>query len=328
MPHSGSFIDDLSSEGRVIITSCDTREVSFKGPLPPSETLRNGDFFVAELFRHSLKGLSLKSSYENAALASMSFSENGNGNGLDGDDSGNGVFSDKAGYHPLLDDNGDGDGSNGQLSATIGNDGAIAANMALCVGVENSGTNGFTNVLAFTALAPDAADPLLFAEVSDSESVGKIWNEIKNPLFTIKISEDDTEQIVMDLPSFAGTFTASGNRFEWPEIVEDGFSGFGQGGKYQVLYFAKDNLIGDNVVYNDEVSQTNIVRNDNVQNTPPPVPLFGPIGGSVVAGAVIVENSSLSDNVEDSPHGFVLKNGVTAQAEGDDSSGITYTVEK
>ncbi len=322
-PHSGSFIDDLSNAGRVIITSCDAREVSSKGPLAPTQTVRGGDFFVAELFRQALKGLSLKSSYESAALASMGFAENSNGNGLNGVDAGNGIFDDNAAFHPLLDDNGDGLGSNGQLSATVGNDGAVAANLALCVGVEGTGSANLniTGVLPFTTLAPDDDDPLLFAGVSDVALTSKIWNEIKTPDFDIVTKEGDTEQFTLDLPSFAGTISASANRFEWPVINDDGFGGFGKGGQYQVLYFTENKETGDNSAFDDNTSQTRIVRNDNASNTPPPAPGLSNISSGVVASALIVENSGGGN---DAP-ALGLNKIVKAKAD-EDESDVTFTV--
>lgn len=267
-PHSGSFIGELSGSNRIIITSSDTREVSFKGPLAPRENIPDGDFFVSEFFKHAARGASLKNSYENATLAAMTFARNKDGNGLNGADSGNGSFNDDAAFHPLLDDNGDGRGSNGQLSATSGKDGALAANLSLCIN-PNEDSVEITNVVPLITLAPDEPDPLLKAKVTDPEQIDKIWNLIKMPDFRLGFDKASTEQAKLDIPPFPGTFNPAEGQFEWPDLNERGFSGFIEGGEYQVMYFIRDKSSGDNALFDPKTSQTIIVRNSDPSNRPP-----------------------------------------------------------
>lgn len=330
-PHSGSFIDNLSSEGTIVITSCDSREVSFKGPLAPGESIRNGDFFLSEFFKQATKGLSLKNSYEKAAVAAMTFTRNINGNGLNGNDAGNGKYSDTAAFHPLLDDNNDGVGSNGQLSASKGKDGAVAASLILCADAPGKDSLEVVKILPFATIEPGEGDSViekeLEAQVSDNERVDKVWIEIESPDFNINLDENSTEQLIMGLPAFLGTFDPDPDEldYEWEDLQALGFEGFIQGGKYKIFYFARDNQTEERSLFQEKNTLSTIVKNIDNINTKPPVPSFGPIGGSIVAGAVIVENNNSSSGA---PRTTLQKTekGVKVLAEGDEEQAVTYTV--
>ncbi|MGR3219343.1 MAG: carboxypeptidase regulatory-like domain-containing protein [Candidatus Anammoxibacter sp.] len=259
-PHSGSFIDELSGDNRIVITSSDTREVPFKGLTLPDRNIANGDFFVSEFFKHASTGLSIKNSYENAAQAAKTLSRNRNGNGLNGADAGNGSFEDDAAFHPLLDDNGDNIGTNGQLSAITGKDGALAANIVLCVDVDNSSNVEITEVTSFLTLEPDDPDPLLTATVSNITSVGEVGIAIKDPGFELIIDEESTEQIELDLRLRQGTFDTLTEEFNWQ------FSGLDLSGKFQIFYIAEDIVTADISIFD---KTTTIIRNNDPSITPP-----------------------------------------------------------
>ncbi len=329
-PHSGSFIDNLSETGTVIITSCDSRETSVKGPLAPNDSVRNGDFFLSEFFKQTTKGLSLKNSYEKAAIASMTFSNNVNANGLNGEDAGNGQYSDNAAFHPLLDDNGDKVGTNGQLSALVGNDGAEAAKLVLCANNSDPDSVEIVKILPFVTIEPGESNLLFEKElevvVSDNSRVGKIWIEVESPGFQLNIDENSTEQITIDLPSFPGEFDPAPDEldYEWSNLDELGFEGFVQGGKYRVFYFVEDNQTFERALFAENNSLSTIIRNNDPENTVPPTPAFGPIGGGIVAGAVIVEENNNNNGNRSNP---LTANRVTITADEDAlPNDVTYTV--
>jgi hypothetical protein len=67
--HSGSFIDDLSGDNRIIITSASANESSYKGPKEMNEQgniLRDGEYFVTEFFKKIAFGKSSKEAFEEA----------------------------------------------------------------------------------------------------------------------------------------------------------------------------------------------------------------------------------------------------------------------
>ncbi len=114
--HSESFIDNLSGPGRVIVASSRNNEISVQGPQAPPGTA--GNFFLEALFDQwsrinpwagdeddPYQRLDLNAAFEIAVRQTEEYTENGS------------RFEyfphfDTAGQHPLLDDNGDSQGSN------------------------------------------------------------------------------------------------------------------------------------------------------------------------------------------------------------------------
>ena len=201
---SGSFINALSKSGskRVIIASSDTEEVAYKGPLPPDETIRHADYFVWEFFKYAAGGLSLKKCYEKAADKISVFTENENGNGLNGASAGNGQYFDDSAQHPLLDDNGDGVGTYGILSSLSSKDGEISADMVLGIGTTTTALE-LTEVTDVITLETDDDTPTLYAKVNDTTMVDEAWTEIMSPNFSLKNDKKATEQQVINLPRFS-----------------------------------------------------------------------------------------------------------------------------
>ena len=103
--YAGSFIDELSGTRRVIIASADADELSFRGPVG-DKGVHDGEFFVTQLFTALPSGKPIKWLFEKATQATEKYS----GSGKPG--SNGPPYFDKARQHPLLDDNGDGVGSN------------------------------------------------------------------------------------------------------------------------------------------------------------------------------------------------------------------------
>jgi hypothetical protein len=106
--HSGSFIDELSKSGRVIITSCRETETSSVSVAPYNE------YFQEAFWPRIEMGLSLLDAFNPASQYTVT----------------------SAGYHPLLDDNGDGVGHGWDTPAGSGflphdGDGSLAANVYL-----------------------------------------------------------------------------------------------------------------------------------------------------------------------------------------------------
>ncbi len=109
--YSGSFIPKLSGSlagdpiHRVIITSAAADEVSYKGP-EDQDGIRHGEYFVTEFFDWIAKGKTVKYSFEIATASTEKFTARGVGLST------NAPYYDASRQHPLLEDNGDGNGSN------------------------------------------------------------------------------------------------------------------------------------------------------------------------------------------------------------------------
>lgn len=240
--HSGSFIDklalkDTSGMKRVIVVSCDTEEVAYKGPLPPYETLRHGDYFLYEFMKYAGAGKTIKKSYELAAERIAAYTENENGNGLNGSSAGSGQYFDDAAQHPLLEDSGDGIGTYGVLSSSGSSDGTVASNLIVGFGTSSTLLE-LTEVSGAVTLTEDSVAEL-FAKVNNTEGVSA-WVEIVSPNHRLEYNKDTTEQQAIDLPGFSyNDFSGTDKRYRWNDFSSGIFNNFSESGKYRVLYFAR-----------------------------------------------------------------------------------------
>lgn len=240
--YSGSFLPWLSHDGRmrVIITSADANEQSFKGPME-EDGVRDGEFFITQLFAALEGGVNLKRSFEIATEATEAYTSNESGNG--------GVsslpYADTAAQHPLLDDNGDGKGTNDALSAYPGNDGAVSAKMILGYDYTADPSAELLSVSPGTHLGPMDGDPVLEAAVSDSTRTGEIWVAIKPPEFDLGLLQSgDSEQREIAVPQLPFDSQPTAGIFRWYDFNKEGFSGFTAAGRYEVFYFLKDSETG------------------------------------------------------------------------------------
>jgi hypothetical protein len=177
---SGSFIDALSTpdSNRIIISSSGPDEFSYKGALEP-DNIREGEFFVAEFFKSIAAGRSIKHSFSEAVIQTEIFTANA-------DLSANSTeYFDNARQHPLLDDNGDGIGTNDIYEST--GDGRKARDIT--IGVSPMSTNEYGDV-AITQVAPtkflaytETSTDQIWAKVVESSKFLILWYEVKPPDF-------------------------------------------------------------------------------------------------------------------------------------------------
>jgi Bacterial Ig domain/FG-GAP-like repeat len=97
--YSGGFLNRLSKDGRIIVTSSDSYGKSYMGPSPPAG-VRESDFFISALFNQWSRNQDLRSAFEIATHQTEEYTDSGN------------LFAvypyfDTAVQHPLLNDNGD-----------------------------------------------------------------------------------------------------------------------------------------------------------------------------------------------------------------------------
>ena len=284
---SGSFINALSKSGskRVIIASSDTEEVAYKGPLPPDETIRHADYFVWEFFKYGAGGLSLKKCYEKAADKISVFTENENGNGLNGASAGNGQYFDDSAQHPLLDDNGDGVGTYGILSSLSSKDGEISADMVLGIGTTTTALE-LTEVTDVITLETDDDTPTLYAKVNDTTMVDEAWTEIVSPNFSLKNDKKTTEQQVISLPRFSyNDFDTTENKYIWNDFKGNkDFNDFNKTGEYEIFYFARDNFGGI-----APFMESDVLRNKASVDPPDAFSYISPYNGQETAVGLILD---------------------------------------
>ena len=176
---SGSFIEPLSGDGRIIVTSAAGDEVSYKGP-QESDGIRSGEFFLEEFFNQLGRGYNLKDAFQEATKTTEDFTPR-DGNSANT----NNQYFDDSVQHPQLDDNGDGVGTN---EITDGNsDGEEAAKIIFGTGATyiNSDIDNPAEIVANTEtkhLADTESSADLWVSVNDPDKVFEFpWFEVRPP---------------------------------------------------------------------------------------------------------------------------------------------------
>ena len=258
--YSGSFITgDLSGPGRILITSSASSEVSYKGALEEDD-IRVGEFFLEEFF-HSLEdGSTLRNAFTEATEKTEIFTRS-EASSINNTDI---RYLDSAVQHPLLDDNGDGVGSNILSNNT---DGDIAAELKLGIDVDVI-TNSALQVDIIGVSDPiyldsDQTSATVKAQVNFNWRTQVVWVEVRQPQWKLEQpSEIVTLQSDNILPrhflrssdellAVAAQFEKNLNVFQLPGI-------------YEIYFFAQDNETG-------KVSslKRSLVYKDRLGNDPP-----------------------------------------------------------
>jgi len=244
--YSGTFITDLSQPptatngGRVVITSAATDEVSYKGP-NEGNNARSGEFFLEEFFTQLERGYTFRQAFVDATTATRLFTQKGGNSG-----NSNAPYFDGAVQHPMLDDNGDGIGSNALYDGT-GQDGDSVRNMILGAGA-NYSTNSAENPVDITAvtetvfLTSTQTGKLLWATVNDDTQVDSaVWMEIRTPSSVLTPAASTVQA---DLDTRRIPLAHVNDRWEQDPsdvaLAIDLRTPFTSSGKYEILYFVRD----------------------------------------------------------------------------------------
>lgn len=232
---AGSFLDNMQGSNRINIASAASGESSYKGPLD-TDNIRDGEYFVSEFIKSISLGETVKQSFEEAVVLTETYTDSGTG------DFTNGPFFDGSRQHPLLDDNGDGIGSN-QLSGQENDDGAASEDLIIGVSSVTGNDPGdvrITDVTNSVFLGTDEnTASVLWAVVDDNTRLRSIWVEVKPPGYN-PTDPLGSEQVELDLVRTFGAYNSSTSRYEWANLGQ-----FNTEGAYQILYFAKDDLTGN-----------------------------------------------------------------------------------
>ncbi|MCP4697793.1 MAG: hypothetical protein GY862_13215, partial [Gammaproteobacteria bacterium] len=252
--YSGSFIPALSAPGRTIVTSATAWEVSYKG-LKEKDGIRSGEFFIDELFLHWGRGRSLRTAFEKAVFETEFFTRSGHPYANKAN-----PFLDDAVQHPLLDDNGDGTGSN---VLVIEGDGQEAESLFLGAGLDYVANPGgpadIKRITPTLHLSEDDTAGMLFLEAINPLRVDPAIVEIRTPskILTAHYGLEHNEQIDIDLDS-QFLFKTGTDRYELM------YAGFQESGKYDIFYKVSDTETG-----NLSPIRHSVVYKNRKNNSPP-----------------------------------------------------------
>ncbi len=223
--HSGSFVKSLSGENRIIITSSDTDEDSFKGPVD-RDNVREGEFFVSEFFKQVALGMNIRSCFEEAVIQTELYT-------YSVDKWPSFPFNDHALQHPLLDDDSDGFGSN--ILSDLSGDGILSENIFIGAGKNLTNDSSRISIIhvsktQFIEYDMDQLDTLQACE-DNPDLFSSSWIQIKPPTFQ-PYSENHEEQLELNFENIPGSI--HNNCATWENLT------FEHPGLYQIFYFAKD----------------------------------------------------------------------------------------
>jgi hypothetical protein len=276
--YSGYFIPALSQPNskRVVVTSASASEESYKGPKEP-DGIRSGEYFLEALFDFLGKGYSLTTAFELATQRTEQFTR------VDDNYLLNEQFQDYAVQHPLLDDNGDQQGSN-----ILGTDGQLATTIYLGLGERLS--NDIFKIESVTPtvyLNADQTSTRLWARLNQSHRVKdqQVLVSIRNP--NQQLTTDGTEQreqLEIELDQTNLSAVANSNEFS---MIFDSFT---QAGRYDLFYSVIDSETGN------RLEQHSLVYKKVADNQPPtPITLRQPENGSNQPTTLIFDWDPSSD---------------------------------
>jgi len=245
--HSGSFIDDLSGDNRIIITSASANESSYKGPTETDEygkIIRDGEYFVTEFFKKIAFGKSIKEAFEQAVWLTELYT-------LSTTSTPNSPYFDRSLQHPLLDDNGDHIGSNNLSDKN--KDGKISQNIYVGVSELTGNNPGDLAIVQvadsiFLSEKQNSTDKL-WARVKPNR-LRDMWIEIKKPNYTHSqsVNSGQLEMNLKKIPYNPSNYNQNDfDQYEWDndDKNKDAVSEFLDPGMYQVFYFAIDDDSGN-----------------------------------------------------------------------------------
>jgi hypothetical protein len=255
--YSGSFIPELSASGRIVIASSAHDEPSYRGPKEPGR-VREGAFFVSNLFNELAKGKNLADSFIISVQRTEDLTARNVVNRL-------APYFDTAAQHPLIDDDADSNGSNNILYTR---DGKNSENIYL--GFLNQ-SNDPLSIIATESnphkiLPADQLTVSFKAEVNKPDKVNALWLEIRKPGDRLPQYVEEFRQKELDLEEVNMTYHQGLNQF----ILND--YPFHDPGKYTIYFYVKDK---EGII--SGFNETCIYKNRDNNQQPAPVHLISPI---------------------------------------------------
>ena len=229
--YSGSFIDELSKEGRIIITSAAANEESYKGPKNPESGNREGSFFLSLLFNELRKDLNLNMSFTKAVQRIEQFTYSYNDSKIF-----KYPYFDTAKQHPLIDDDGDEKGEN---RIPLISEGINAKKIKLGYSLfdEEKPLKFISSEITPEIIGINDSTITFKAQVNNNTKTHKVWVEIRKPAQKINDPVSGTMQIEFEL--IPKELLPSNESYNL-ELKFDEDNSFQYSGKYSIFFFAID----------------------------------------------------------------------------------------
>jgi len=248
--NSGSFIDSLSGNNRIIVASSRENELSFKGTLG-SDGIKEGDFFISELFKGMSPYKSIKECFEEASTKTQIFTQKTI------NDSDISLYNNSM-QHPVLHDP-------NNLSSSI----AIGSKLNSKLFINEVNESIFLKYSEFSTNA-------IWAKVSyGSSDEINVWIEIKKSDYYI----DDLSEIQLQKKIY-DVYNKEKNRFEWNEVSE-----FSSPGIYQIFYYAED--INTGII--SSFIESKVYKNKIGNSEPDPFTLIVPANNTTITPTYLNE---------------------------------------
>ena len=275
--YSGGVIPVLSGPNRLIVASAAADEESYKGPIE-ADGIRVGEFLQEEFFQELGRGETFLDAFRRATATTERYTRRGGGGGRG---AANRYF-DAAEQHPLLDDDGDGVGSN--VLDVTSSDGAIAASLILGTGPNydvNSGANpaDIVSVTETLFLANTESTAALHLFANDPAQVSQAYVEIRSPV-TVLAPEGGTEQLSTDYTR-RQMLPPGGQGNPFTDRFHLNHAGFVETGKYEIYYYVED--VEDVETADISPSRRSVVyKNLGANQAPGAFELLSPAAGATV----------------------------------------------
>jgi uncharacterized repeat protein (TIGR01451 family) len=278
---SGSFIPVLSKPTRLVITTTSGAAEAYQGPLEvdavggPGE--RASELFLEELFARLGEGHSVAKAFERAGAQVRRLTRRGGFASASSPDPAAPL------QHPLLDDDGDGVGS--ETLTDIGGDGKAAAVHYLGVATNAAQPPRLTEVTETLNLSAEQSSAVLWASTSAPVTASELWVALRPPALVVTASGSTVQPPVglAQLP-FDG-FAPERERFELA------FEQFNESGKYELYYFLREDAARGLA----PLARSVVYKNRAGNQPPDPFDLLLPVDGATHATTLVFDWTDATD---------------------------------
>ena len=223
---SGSYINEIAASGRIIITSADVNEQSFRGPNEP-DGIRSGEYFLDVFYKYLRQGKSVRDSFNDAAADIAVYTRRGGVVSANGD---------KPLQNPRVSINGDTVGIYQIPAGTEDN-----APDTLYMG---TGENIAFDPTGMLPIEPNASVTSIFLDAGKTSAVISVagtpgqnaWFEVRAPSAIPKAGGD---QLIIDLPTVTMTFDSATSSYKGT------YANFTESGNYEIGIHIQEPVSGD-----------------------------------------------------------------------------------